>query len=42
VVLNAPGADDVTTFTPVWEAVVELVDAYPVIVEPDVGRFAPR
>lgn len=42
VVLNTVGADDPTVFVPLWEAVVELVDAYPVVVIPDVVRFAPR
>jgi hypothetical protein len=42
VVLNAVDADDPAVFIPLWEAVVELVDAYPVVVLPDVVKFAPR
>ncbi len=42
VVLNAAGADDPAVFIPLWEAIVELVDAYPVVVRPDVVEFAPR
>jgi D-alanyl-D-alanine carboxypeptidase/D-alanyl-D-alanine-endopeptidase (penicillin-binding protein 4) len=41
-VLNGPGVDDPAVHVPAWEALVELLDAYPVVVEPDVARFAPR
>jgi D-alanyl-D-alanine carboxypeptidase/D-alanyl-D-alanine-endopeptidase (penicillin-binding protein 4) len=42
VVLNGDGADEPTVFLPVWEAVVELIDRYPIVVQPDVEKFAPR
>jgi D-alanyl-D-alanine carboxypeptidase/D-alanyl-D-alanine-endopeptidase (penicillin-binding protein 4) len=40
-VLNGPGADGAPAYEPVWNALVELIDSYPVVVEPDVARFAP-
>jgi serine-type D-Ala-D-Ala carboxypeptidase/endopeptidase (penicillin-binding protein 4) len=40
-VLNAPGANDPTVYEPVWNALVELIAGYPVVVEPDVSQFAP-
>ena len=41
-VLNAPGADEPDVYLPVWDALVELIDTYPVEVEPDVAAFEPR
>jgi D-alanyl-D-alanine carboxypeptidase/D-alanyl-D-alanine-endopeptidase (penicillin-binding protein 4) len=41
VVLNTPGAKDPAVFEPVWDALTELIARYPVIVEPDVSKFAP-
>ena len=40
-VLNAPRADDPVVYEPVWNALTALVDAYPVVVQPDVSKFAP-
>jgi D-alanyl-D-alanine carboxypeptidase/D-alanyl-D-alanine-endopeptidase (penicillin-binding protein 4) len=40
-VLNTPGAKDPAVYEPVWDALTELIHAYPVIVEPDVSKFAP-
>ena len=40
-VLNTPGAKDPAVYEPVWDALTELIHAYPVIVEPDVTKFAP-
>lgn len=41
VVLNAPGANDDATYQPIWTALSELIHSYPIVVEPDVSRFAP-
>ncbi len=41
VVLNAAGADEAAVFEPVWASLIELIDGHPVVVEPDVDRFAP-
>jgi D-alanyl-D-alanine carboxypeptidase/D-alanyl-D-alanine-endopeptidase (penicillin-binding protein 4) len=41
-VLNAPDADEPSVYGPVWESLVELIDEYPVVVEPDTARFGPR
>jgi D-alanyl-D-alanine carboxypeptidase/D-alanyl-D-alanine-endopeptidase (penicillin-binding protein 4) len=41
-VLNQPDADEADVHLPVWEALVELIAAYPVEVEPDVHLFEPR
>jgi D-alanyl-D-alanine carboxypeptidase/D-alanyl-D-alanine-endopeptidase (penicillin-binding protein 4) len=40
-VLNGAGADDPETYAPLWDALVELIDTHPVVVEPDVDRFGP-
>jgi serine-type D-Ala-D-Ala carboxypeptidase/endopeptidase (penicillin-binding protein 4) len=40
-VLNAPGANDPVVYEPVWGALTALIDTYPVIVQPDVSKFAP-
>ena len=40
-VLNAPGVDDPVVYEPVWKALTEVIAGYPVIVAPDVARFAP-
>ena len=42
VVLNRTDADEPEVHVPVWTELVRLVDAYPIVVEPDVGRFEPR
>ncbi len=41
-VLNAPDADEPAVYQPAWDALVELIDAYPVVIEPDVSLFEPR
>ena len=41
-VLNGEDADDPAVYEPVWTRLVALIDDYPVVVEPDIGRFAPR
>jgi D-alanyl-D-alanine carboxypeptidase/D-alanyl-D-alanine-endopeptidase (penicillin-binding protein 4) len=41
VVLNGEDADDPAVHLPIWDAVVELIGDYPVVVEPDVAAFAP-
>ncbi|MEO6653790.1 MAG: D-alanyl-D-alanine carboxypeptidase/D-alanyl-D-alanine-endopeptidase [Ilumatobacteraceae bacterium] len=40
-VLNGDGLDEPARFQPVWAQVVDLIDGYPVVVEPDVPLFAP-
>jgi D-alanyl-D-alanine carboxypeptidase/D-alanyl-D-alanine-endopeptidase (penicillin-binding protein 4) len=40
-VLNGTDADEPAVYGPVWEALVELIDHHPVVIEPDVARFAP-
>lgn len=40
-VLNGEGVDDPERYLPVWEQVVDLIDGYPIVVEPDVQVFAP-
>ena len=42
VVLNTTGADDPAVYGPVWQALTDLIAAYPVVVQPDVSRFAPQ
>jgi len=41
VVLNEPSADESGVYQPVWDALIKLIDDTPVVVEPDVARFAP-
>ena len=41
-VLNGEGVNDVAVYGPIWEQLVELISDYPIQVEPDVDRFAPR
>jgi D-alanyl-D-alanine carboxypeptidase/D-alanyl-D-alanine-endopeptidase (penicillin-binding protein 4) len=41
-VLNEADADEPAVHGPVWEALVDLIDHHPVVIEPDVARFAPR
>ena len=41
-VLNAAGADDPDVYLPAWDALVELIDTYPVEVEPDIAAFEVR
>ena len=41
-VLNALDADEPDVYLPVWDALVELIDTYPVEVEPDASLFEPR
>lgn len=41
VVLNGEGVDDPERYLPVWAQVVELIDGYPIVIEPDVSLFAP-
>ena len=40
-VLNGEGVDDPALYLPVWEQVVDLIDGYPIVIEPDVQLFAP-
>jgi D-alanyl-D-alanine carboxypeptidase/D-alanyl-D-alanine-endopeptidase (penicillin-binding protein 4) len=41
-VLNGTDVDEATVYQPIWSSLVEMIDRYPVIVEPDVEQFAPR
>lgn len=41
-VLNGEGVDAPTTYLPIWNELVALIDEYPIAVTPDVGPFAPR
>jgi serine-type D-Ala-D-Ala carboxypeptidase/endopeptidase (penicillin-binding protein 4) len=40
-VLNTTGVDDPAAFQPVWTALTALIDSYPIVVQPDVSKFAP-
>ena len=40
-ILNAPAADEPSVYRPAWEAMLELIESYPIVVEPDAGRFEP-
>ena len=40
-VAQRSGANDPGVYEPVWDALAELIDGYPVVVEPDVSKFAP-
>ncbi len=42
VVLNGDGVDAVEIYEPIWKRLVALIDDYPIVVEPDPVRFAPR
>ena len=42
IVLNVEGANDPAVYTPYWAAVIDLIAQYPIVVEPDPDRFAPR
>jgi D-alanyl-D-alanine carboxypeptidase/D-alanyl-D-alanine-endopeptidase (penicillin-binding protein 4) len=41
-VLNGPDAKEPTLYQPIWRRLVALIGDFPVVVEPDVVRFAPR
>jgi D-alanyl-D-alanine carboxypeptidase/D-alanyl-D-alanine-endopeptidase (penicillin-binding protein 4) len=41
-VLNGEGVNDVAVYEPVWKRLVALIDGYPIVIEPDIDRFAPR
>jgi D-alanyl-D-alanine carboxypeptidase/D-alanyl-D-alanine-endopeptidase (penicillin-binding protein 4) len=41
-VLNGTDADEPAIYGPVWEALVDLIDHHPVVIEPDVARFGPQ
>ena len=41
-VLNVDGANDPASYTPYWASVIDLIVQYPIVVEPDPDRFAPR
>ncbi|MEQ8436109.1 MAG: D-alanyl-D-alanine carboxypeptidase/D-alanyl-D-alanine-endopeptidase [Ilumatobacter fluminis] len=41
-VLNGDGANDPASYTPYWSSVIDLIAQYPIVVEPDPDRFAPR
>jgi D-alanyl-D-alanine carboxypeptidase/D-alanyl-D-alanine-endopeptidase (penicillin-binding protein 4) len=41
-VLNGPEVDDPTVYEPVWKRLVALIDDYPIVIEPAIGRFEPR
>ena len=40
-VLNSAGADDPDVYAPVWTRLVALIDEYPIVIRPDIDRFAP-
>jgi serine-type D-Ala-D-Ala carboxypeptidase/endopeptidase (penicillin-binding protein 4) len=42
VVLNGADVDDPTTYLPIWNELVGLVDEYPIVVEPQLELFEPR
>ena len=42
VVLNGADVDDPLVHLPIWNELVNLVDEYPIVVEPQVDLFAPR
>lgn len=42
VVLNGPDADEPAVHLPIWNEIIQVIDDYPVVVEPDPTRFAPR
>ncbi len=42
VVLNADDAQAPEVYLPIWEALADLIARHPVVVTPDVERFAPR
>jgi D-alanyl-D-alanine carboxypeptidase/D-alanyl-D-alanine-endopeptidase (penicillin-binding protein 4) len=42
VVLNAEGVELPETYLPVWNALVDVIARHPVVVVPDIARFAPR
>jgi serine-type D-Ala-D-Ala carboxypeptidase/endopeptidase (penicillin-binding protein 4) len=41
-VLNGEGVDDPAVYEPYWQALVETIAQFPIIVEADPERFAPR
>jgi D-alanyl-D-alanine carboxypeptidase/D-alanyl-D-alanine-endopeptidase (penicillin-binding protein 4) len=41
-VLNGDGVADPAVYGPLWTRLVELVDRFPVVVEPDLAPFVPR
>ena len=41
-VLNGDTANDPTFYTPYWASVIDLIAQYPIVVEPEPDRFAPR
>ncbi len=41
-ILNGEGVDDEAVYGPFWDRLVALIDEYPIVVEPDIARFAPR
>jgi D-alanyl-D-alanine carboxypeptidase/D-alanyl-D-alanine-endopeptidase (penicillin-binding protein 4) len=41
-VLNTTDADEPAVFEPLWRELVDVIDQYPVVVEPDVELFGPR
>ena len=41
-ILNGDGVDDEAVYEPFWNRLVALIDAYPIVIEPDIERFAPR
>ena len=38
-VLNGTGVDEPSAYQPAWDALVDLIDHYPVVVEPDLTAF---
>ena len=40
-VLNGTDVDEPSVYQPAWDALVDLIDHYPVVVEPDLARFEP-
>jgi D-alanyl-D-alanine carboxypeptidase/D-alanyl-D-alanine-endopeptidase (penicillin-binding protein 4) len=41
-VLNTTGANDPAVYQPVWNALTDVIHAYPIVVAPDVDQFAPQ
>jgi hypothetical protein len=42
VVLNADDAQLEAAYLPVWRALIDVIESYPVVVPLEVDRFAPR
>jgi D-alanyl-D-alanine carboxypeptidase/D-alanyl-D-alanine-endopeptidase (penicillin-binding protein 4) len=42
VILNSADADEPDLYAPVWERLIGLIDAYPIVIEPDIAELSPR